>query len=76
LLGVGREVVIYDSTRPSGPLRMIRIPGSSSGNIVSMAASPFSKSLVAAATSNGDIALVDLDKDNGCVLLQSLPHIS
>ncbi|KAF8844560.1 WD40 repeat-like protein [Paxillus ammoniavirescens] len=65
LLGVGREVIIYDSTRPSGPLRMIRIPGSSSGNIVSIAASPFSKSLVAAATSNGDIALVDLDKDNG-----------
>ncbi|KIK92307.1 hypothetical protein PAXRUDRAFT_830066 [Paxillus rubicundulus Ve08.2h10] len=65
LLGVGREVAIYDSTRPSGPLRLIRIPGGSSGNIVSMADSPFSKSLVAAATSNGDIALVDLDKDNG-----------
>ncbi|KAF9227567.1 WD40 repeat-like protein [Gyrodon lividus] len=65
LLGVGKEVVIYDSTRPSGPLKLIRIPGSSLGNIVGIAASPFSKTLVTAATSNGDVALVDLDKDNG-----------
>ncbi|KAF9246231.1 WD40-repeat-containing domain protein [Melanogaster broomeanus] len=68
LLGIGREVLVYDSTRPSGPLKVIRIPGSSTGNIVAMAASPFSKTLVTAVASNGDVALVDLDKDNGTIL--------
>ena len=65
LLGIGRDIVVYDSTRPGSPLKTIRIPGG--GDIVGVAASPFSKTLVAAVTSNGDVALVDLDKDNGYV---------
>ncbi|KAH0827105.1 hypothetical protein J3R83DRAFT_4791 [Lanmaoa asiatica] len=63
LLGVGRDIVIYDSMRPSSPLKTVHLPGG--GNIVGISASPFSKTLVAAATSNGDVALIDLDKDNG-----------
>lgn len=66
LLGVGRDIVVYDSTRPSNPLKTVRIPGG--GDVVGVSASPFSKTLVAAVTSNGDVALVDLDKDNGYVI--------
>ena len=63
LLCVGRDIVVYDSTRPGSPLKTICIPGS--GDVLGVTASPFSKTLVAAVTSNGDVALVDLDKDNG-----------
>ncbi|KAF8136675.1 hypothetical protein EV363DRAFT_1447032 [Boletus edulis] len=63
LLGVGRDLVVYDSMRPSSPLKTVRIPGG--GDIVGVAASPFSKTLVAVATTNGDVVLVDLDKGNG-----------
>ena len=64
LLGVGRDLVVYDSTRPSSPLKTVRIRG---GDIVDVATSPFSKTLIAAVTSSGDVVLVDLDKDNGYV---------
>ncbi|KAG6376419.1 hypothetical protein JVT61DRAFT_2406 [Boletus reticuloceps] len=63
LLGVGRDLVVYDSMRPGSPLKTVRIPGG--GDIVGVAASPFSKTLVAVATTNGDVVLVDLDKGNG-----------
>ena len=63
LLGIGRDLVVYDSTRPGSPLKTIRVPGE--GNIVGVATSPFSRTLVTAVTSNGDVALVDLDKDKG-----------
>lgn len=65
LLGVGRDILTYDATRPGSPLKTVRIPGG--GDIMGVTASPFSKTLVAAATSNGGVALVDLDKDNGYV---------
>jgi len=65
LLGIGRDIFAYDATRPGSPLKTVRIPGG--GDIVGVTASPFSKTLVAAATSNGGVALVDLDKDNGYV---------
>ena len=65
LLGVGHDLLVYDSMRPSGPLKGVRIP--ESGDIVGVATSPFSKTLVAVVTSNGDVVLVDLDKDNGYV---------
>ncbi|KAF8559867.1 WD40 repeat-like protein [Imleria badia] len=63
LLGIGRDLFIYDTTRPGGSLKTVRIPGG--GDIVGVAASPFSKTLVATVTCNGDVVLVDLDKDNG-----------
>ncbi|KAG9318759.1 WD40-repeat-containing domain protein [Chiua virens] len=63
LLAIGRDIVIYDSMRPSSPLKTVRVPGS--GGISGMAESPFSKTLVAVVTSSGDVILVDLDKDNG-----------
>ena len=65
LLGFGRDLVVYDVTRPSSPLKTIRIPGG--GDIMGVTTSPFSKTLVATVTSNGDVVLVDLDKDNGYV---------
>lgn len=66
LLTIGRDIVVYDSMRPSSPLKIVHIPGD--GDIVGVSASPFSKTLVATVTSNGDVALVDLDKDNGYVI--------
>ncbi|KIJ69191.1 hypothetical protein HYDPIDRAFT_144970 [Hydnomerulius pinastri MD-312] len=65
LVGVGRDVLVYDTTRPSGPLKTVHIPGGSAGHVVALTASPFSKTLLAVATSNGDVTLVDLDKDKG-----------
>lgn len=65
LLGIGRDFVVYDAMRPSSSLKTVRIPGG--GDIVGITASPFSKTLVATVTSNGDVVLVDLDKDNGYV---------
>lgn len=66
LLGIGWDIVVYNSMRLSSPLKTVRIPGG--GDIVGVSTSPFSKTLVAAATSNGDVVLVDLDKDNGYVI--------
>ncbi|KAG8217793.1 WD40-repeat-containing domain protein [Butyriboletus roseoflavus] len=63
LLSIGPDVFVYDSMRPSSPSKTVHIPRG--GEIVGVSASPFSKTLVAAVTSNGDVALVDLDKDNG-----------
>ncbi|KAH9928089.1 WD40-repeat-containing domain protein [Fomitopsis serialis] len=65
LVGTGARVLVYDTTRPSGPLKTIAVSTKkdSSGEIVSIASSPFSKTLVAVACSGGSIALVDLEKD-------------
>jgi protein NEDD1 len=37
----------------------------STGDIVAVACSPFSKTLVAVASSSGSVGLVDLDKEKG-----------
>ncbi|KZP17905.1 WD40 repeat-like protein [Athelia psychrophila] len=65
LLGMGKQVVIYDTTRPSGPLKLVALSDASSGDIVALACSPFSKTLVAVATSGGSVGLIDLDKEKG-----------
>ncbi|KZT27319.1 WD40 repeat-like protein [Neolentinus lepideus HHB14362 ss-1] len=62
-LGIGKQMVIYDTTRPSAPLKLILMPEGTSGEIVAIACSPFSKTLVAVATTGGDVGLVDLEKD-------------
>ncbi|EPS98984.1 hypothetical protein FOMPIDRAFT_1061004 [Fomitopsis schrenkii] len=65
LVGAGAQILVYDTTRPSGPLKTITIgtKKDASGEVVSIASSPFSKTLVAVACSGGTIALVDLEKE-------------
>lgn len=75
LLGMGRQVLVYDTTRPSGPLKAVAMSDASSGDIVALACSPFSKTLVVVATSGGSVGLVDLDKEKGCVCLAVLSPI-
>jgi protein NEDD1 len=68
LLGVGRQLLVYDSTRPSGPMKTIAMSESTTGEINYVACSPFSKTLVAFATSAGNVFLVDLEKEKGYVM--------
>jgi len=63
LLGVGKQLIVYDTTRPSGPMKTVPLSDSGSGDITAVACSPFSKTLVAIATTAGSVALVDLEKD-------------
>ncbi|KAG6885299.1 hypothetical protein C0993_003460 [Termitomyces sp. T159_Od127] len=50
--------------RPSAPLKTITL-NEASGDIVTVACSPFSKTLVAVATSSGYVGLIDLEKEKG-----------
>lgn len=65
LLGIGKQLVVYDTTRPSGPIKTILLSETSSGDIVAISCSPFSKTLVAVATTGGSVGLVDLEKEKG-----------
>ncbi|KAG6873791.1 hypothetical protein C0995_011016 [Termitomyces sp. Mi166 len=65
LVGLGKQILIYETTRPSGPMKTIPLNEASSGNIVTVACSPFSKTLVAVATSGGHVGLIDLEKEKG-----------
>ncbi|OJA16024.1 hypothetical protein AZE42_04280 [Rhizopogon vesiculosus] len=60
LLGSGYDVLVYDVAKPSAPTKTISI----GQDVVGIACSPFSKSLVAVA-STGSVNLVDLDKEKG-----------
>lgn len=62
--------MVYDTTRPSGPLKTIPMNDATTGDIVSVACSPFSKTLVAVASAGGSVGLVDLDKDKAYVRLR------
>ena len=63
LLGISHKLVIYDITRPSGPSRVTSIGDGVAGDVVAVACSPYSKTLIAVASSGGYVALVDLDKE-------------
>lgn len=65
LLGIGKQLVVYDTTRPSAPIKTIPLNETTSGEIMAIACSPFSKTLVAVATTGGSVGLVDLDKEKG-----------
>ncbi|KAL6301609.1 quinon protein alcohol dehydrogenase-like superfamily [Sparassis latifolia] len=67
LLGAGTVLLAYDTTRPSGPIKTVLLTKEKgcSGDIIAIASSPFSKTLVAVASSGGTIGLVDLDKEKG-----------
>lgn len=63
LVAAGKQLMVYDTTRPSSPSKVITMTESASGDIVTVACSPFSKTLVAVATSTGFIGLIDLEKE-------------
>ncbi|KAF7305104.1 hypothetical protein MKEN_01225600 [Mycena kentingensis (nom. inval.)] len=63
LVGLGKKLAVYDATRPSAPTKIIET--SSAGDIISIACSPFSTTLVAVATDVGYVGLVDLNKEKG-----------
>ncbi|GLB34616.1 putative WD40 repeats [Lyophyllum shimeji] len=65
LVGIGKQILVYDTTRPSGPLKTIPLNETTSGEIVAVACSPFSKTLVAVASAGGHVGLIDLEKEKG-----------
>jgi protein NEDD1 len=65
-LGIARELVVYDISRPSGPSRVIPMGDVAEGSIVAVACSPYSKTLLAVACACGYVALVDLDREKKC----------
>jgi len=68
LVSLARQIFVYDTTRPSGPLKTIPLSDSSPGEIVALSCSPFSKTLVAVATSMGFVVMIDLEKDKPYVI--------
>lgn len=64
LLGSGCDILVYDVTKPSTPVKIIGI----GQDVMGIASSPFSKTLVAVA-STGSVNLVDLDKEKGYVYI-------
>jgi protein NEDD1 len=65
LVGTGKQLVVYDTTRPSLPSKTISMNESCSGSIIAVSCSPFSKTLVACCTSGGHVGLIDLEKEKG-----------
>ncbi|EMD38240.1 hypothetical protein CERSUDRAFT_93771 [Gelatoporia subvermispora B] len=70
LVGCGAHVLVYDTSR-SLPTKSIALEKKRIGEIVAIACSPFSKSLVAVACSGGYVSLLDIEKEKG--LLRTLP---
>ncbi|EJD53098.1 WD40 repeat-like protein [Auricularia subglabra TFB-10046 SS5] len=66
-VAISRQLVIYDTTKPAGPAKVVQIGGSASGDIVGIDCSPFSRSLLAVACSGGIVGIVDLDKEKPLV---------
>ncbi|KAI0780636.1 WD40-repeat-containing domain protein [Trametes elegans] len=75
LVGLGSQLLVYDTTRPSGPAKAVEIDKDkkNTGPIVAISCSPFSKTLVAVACSGGTVALVDLEKEKGLFRVVSMP---
>ncbi|KAJ7046715.1 WD40-repeat-containing domain protein [Mycena alexandri] len=65
LLGAGKQLLVYDTARPSRPVKAIPMNDTTTSDIVAVACSPFSKTLVAVASASGSVGLVDLDKEKG-----------
>ena len=65
IVGSGQVLYTYDITRPSSPTKTIPLGGSANGDVVSLACSPYSKTLVAVACEGGTVHLVDLEKEKG-----------
>ncbi|KAG1782288.1 hypothetical protein EV702DRAFT_1274879 [Suillus placidus] len=69
LLGLGCDILVYDVARPSAPVKPINI----GQDVVDTSCSPFSKMLVAVASTDS-VGLVDLDKDKGLFKTVSSPQ--
>ena len=69
LLGVAKQLLVYDTTRPSSPLKTILLgePATAVGDIIAVACSPFSKTLVAVGTACGTVGTLDLEKEKAYV---------
>lgn len=65
IVGSGQVLYVYDITRPSSPVKTIPLGSGADGDVVSLACSPFSKTLVAVACEGGTVHLVDLEKEKG-----------
>ncbi|KAI9069102.1 WD40 repeat-like protein [Trametes sanguinea] len=75
LVGLGSQLLVYDTTRPSGPVKAIDIDKEKKniGTVVAISCSPFSKTLVAVGCSGGTVALVDLEKEKGLFRVVPMP---
>ena len=65
IVGSGQVLYAYDINRPSSPTKTIPLGSSANGDVVSLACSPYSKTLVAVACEGGTMHLVDLEKEKG-----------
>lgn len=65
IVGSGQVLYICDISRPSSPTKTIPLGSSANGDVVSLACSPYSNTLVAAACEGGSVHLVDLEKEKG-----------
>lgn len=63
LVSLARQILVYDTSRPSVPLKVIPLSDSAPGEIVALSCSPFSKTLVAVATSMGSLVMIDLERE-------------
>jgi protein NEDD1 len=74
VVGSGQVLYVYDVTRPSSPAKTIPLGSSANGDVVSLACSPYSRTLVAVACEGGTVHLVDFEKEKGYVLLLVHTH--
>ncbi|KAI0664679.1 WD40-repeat-containing domain protein [Cubamyces menziesii] len=75
LVGLGSQLLVYDTTRPSGPAKVIEVDKEKKGlgSVTAISCSPFSKTLVAVACSGGTVALIDLEKEKGLFRVVTMP---
>ncbi|KAJ3512484.1 hypothetical protein NLJ89_g3491 [Agrocybe chaxingu] len=74
LVASGKQLLVYDTTRPSGPVKTVTLADSCTGDIASVACSPFSKTLTAVATPDGFVGLIDLDKEKALFRMLPVKH--
>ena len=72
IVGSGQVLYVYDINRPSSPTKTVPLGSSANGDVVSLACSPYSKTLVAVACEGGTIHLIDFEKEKG---YRSFSHI-
>lgn len=65
IVGSGQVLFVYDITKPFSPTKTIPLGSSANGDVVSLACSPYSKTLIAAACEGGTVHLVDLENEKG-----------
>ncbi|TFK21293.1 hypothetical protein FA15DRAFT_696423 [Coprinopsis marcescibilis] len=62
LVAAGKTLLVYETTRPSSPSKVIPIPAGT--DILAVACSPFSTSLLATVSSDGHLTILDIDKED------------